>query len=189
MLAVTAPRPPSPGGDAIPPVERIEHHTRTLDRNILLTYMADAKAAPILALHATLAAIAVSQTPEVRRLLERDGAAGLAAGLLLALYALTSAGSFVLSMLVYMPRAPHPGARARHGHSLVYFDDIQATPADEFLERSRTVRPADLEDDVLRQVHTVAAIAARKMRFVQHSFLASGATLAAWLVLMVWARA
>ena len=189
MPAVTAPPCPAPRGDAHPPVERNEHPPRPPDRNILLTYMADAKAAPILALHATLAAIAVSQTPEVRRLLERDGAAGLAAGLLLALYALTSAGSFVLSMLVYMPRAPHPGARARHGHSLVYFDDIQATPADEFLERSRTVRPADLEDDVLRQVHTVAAIAARKMRFVQHSFLASGATLAAWLVLMVWARA
>ena len=82
-----------PHDDRIPPVERIEHHTRTLDRNILLTYMADAKAAPVLALHATLAAIAVSQTAEVRRLVDRGGPTTVAAGLLLALYVLTSAGS------------------------------------------------------------------------------------------------
>ena len=178
-----------PHDDRIPPVERIEHHTRTLDRNILLTYMADAKAAPVLALHATLAAIAVSQTAEVRRLVDRGGPTTLAAGLLLALYVLTSAGSFLLSMFVYMPRAPHPGARARHGHSLVYFDDIPATPLDEFRERSRTTGATELEEDILRQVHTVAGIAARKMRLVQHSLLASGGAIAAWLVLMVWARA
>lgn len=168
---------------------RIEHHARTLDRNILLTYMADAKAAPILALHATLAAIAVSQTQDVRALVGPGGIAGVAAGFVLLAYTVASVASFLLSMLVYMPRAPHPGARARHGHSLVYFDDIQATPLPEFRERSRGVAASELEDDLIRQAHTVAVIATRKMRLVQQSFVVSGGALAAWLVLMVWSRA
>jgi hypothetical protein len=40
--------------------QRIEHHTRTLDRVIRMTQMADQKVAPVLALHVSLAAVTVT---------------------------------------------------------------------------------------------------------------------------------
>src|SRR5690348_16607287 len=80
--------------------QRIEHHTRTLDRAIRITQMADAKVAPVLALHVSLAAIAVTQGGDIGRLLQGIGhtpAARMAAWGFLAVYA---AAALVASFFV-----------------------------------------------------------------------------------------
>src|ERR1035437_6531128 len=53
--------------------QRIEHHTRTLDRAIQITQMADAKVAPVLALHVSLAAVTVTQASGLGELLRANG--------------------------------------------------------------------------------------------------------------------
>lgn len=176
------------GDEPLDLVRRIEHHTRTLDRNVRLTQMADAKAAPVLALQASLAAVAATQVNEIMTLFGDGRVLSAFSFLLLVVYVIGGAGGWMQAALVYLPRAPKPGLRARHGTSIVYFDDIQAMSFDEFAERSRHMRATELEIDLLRQVHVVAGIAAEKMRRVQLAFMASGIALSGWIALILLAR-
>src|SRR5262249_15479159 len=119
--------------------QRIEHHTRTLDRAIRITQMADAKVAPVLALHVSLAAIAVTQGGGIGRLLQGVGhtfAATWVAWMLLIVYVVAALVASFFVIVVYVPTAPRRGAARTHMNSLFYFDDIQDMPVEEFEYRS-----------------------------------------------------
>ena len=180
-----------PGRGFIGPEDRIEHHTRTLDRAIQLTFIADAKAAPILALQATLAAVSVSQLSPILDLLSpshHTGGAIVGAWLLFAAYAATALVALTLASLVFLPRANRSPQRSDEDRSLVFFEDIRSLPEEEFRRRSKLLREEQLEDDLLTQVYAVSSIASAKFSHVMSAYLASAAGLCLWLALMVWAR-
>lgn len=165
--------------------QRIEHHTRTLDRAVRMTQLADGKVAPILALHASLAAVTVTQSSGIGALLTADGhAPGMAvlAWALLVLYAVSSLVATWHVARVYVPTAPNERA---HGDSVFYFDDIRAMGMARYQERSRTATWDELEDDVLNQTFVVCSVASRKLRGVQRAYIFSALALAAWLPLIV----
>lgn len=168
--------------------QRIEHHTRTLDRAVRMTQMADGKVAPVLALHASLAAITVSQSTGMGSLLTGSDTRlieTLIGWALLLTYVGASLMAFRQVALIYIPTAPHRGRRLEFGHSVFYFDDIQHMPPDEFERRSVTATMDELERDVIRQTHVVASVASRKLAGVQQAYVFSGLTLGAWMPLVV----
>ena len=180
-----------PGSGLIGPEDRIEHHTRTLDRAIQLTFIADAKAAPVLALQATLAAVTVSQLSPILDLLSPGQHGALAAAgawLLFAAYAGTALVALVLASLVFLPRTGRAQPVPAERRSLVYFEDIRSLGEPEFRRRSKLLREEELEDDLLTQVYAVSGIAAAKFSHVMSAYLTSAAGLSLWLTLMVWAR-
>ena len=186
---------PSPvnesGGEQLSQWHRIEHATRTLDRAVRMTQMADAKVAPVLALHATLAAVTVSQSAGLGDVLSADGVEmwrTVVAWVTLAAYIALSLLAFRQVAIVYIPTAPVRGKRKTHGHSLFYFDDIQAMDFVEFASRSRSVDLDALEEDVLHQVHVVSSISASKLGRVQTAYTFSGLTLISWMIFMVVTR-
>ncbi|MBI2766677.1 MAG: hypothetical protein HYX53_12315 [Chloroflexi bacterium] len=179
--------------ETLPALQRIDQYAKALDRAVQLTQIADAKAAPVLALQATLAAVTVSQSSAVGQLLDAGQHSGfvivLAAVLLLA-YAGTGIFAGVLGVLVYLPRAPRPGQAGRsEPASLIYFDDIRRMPRDLFLQRASQQEFAAFERDIMTQVHTVSGVAALKMGYVRAALLATIVTFAAWLPLIAWAQA
>jgi hypothetical protein len=172
--------------------QRIEHHTRTLDRAVRITQMADAKVAPVLALHVSLAAIAVTQASDLGHLLRGEGhatAVMVAGWVLLVAYAVASLVASFFVVVVYVPTAPKRGAARTHLHSIFYFDDIQAMPVDEFERRSIHMDIDVAERDVIRQAHTVSRIASEKLIGVQHAYLWSALALLAWILMILLARA
>ncbi|MFN0096329.1 MAG: Pycsar system effector family protein [Dehalococcoidia bacterium] len=171
--------------------QRIESHTRTLDRAIRMTQMADQKAAPVLALHVSLAAVTVSQSGQLGAVLRADGhtewLAGAGWALLLA-YACAALLAAWYIVIIYVPTAPRRGAARTHLGSIFYFDDIQAMPVDEFERLSIDMDIDNAERDVIRQVHTVSTIASTKLVGVQRAFFWSALALGAWLPLIVIGR-
>ncbi|HEY7269869.1 MAG TPA: Pycsar system effector family protein [Dehalococcoidia bacterium] len=168
--------------------QRIEHHTRTLDRSIRMTQMSDAKVAPVLALHVSLAAVTVTQASGLGQILRGQGhspAATAAAWILLALYGAASLLAAFNVIVVYVPTAPRRGIARTHTHSLFYFDDIQALSAAEFEALSVELDLDLAERDVIHQAHTVSRIATEKMQGVQRAYLFSALTLMAWIPLIL----
>lgn len=165
---------------------RIDLHNRSLDRAVWMTQMADGKAAPVLALHVSLAAVTVTQTGGVGEVLG-GGSAGLAATTAawpaFVLYAVCSLLAVVQAMLVYLPggRRKRPPGKAP---SVVYFDDIQWAPRDRFIERAMGLSFDLTEVDVLEQVHAVSTLASAKFAGVRRAFFSSAIALGAWLVLI-----
>lgn len=171
--------------------ERIEHHTRTLDRAIHMTEMADAKVAPVLALHVSLAAVTVTQSTGLGELLRASGYTvpqAVAGWLLLVVYAVASLIATFYVAVVYVPTAPRRRTKRTHTNSLFYFDDIQAMPVGEFEQRSIEIDLDLLERDVIHQAHAVSKIATGKLRGVQRAYFYSALTLLAWMPLTVIER-
>ncbi|MFN0095662.1 MAG: Pycsar system effector family protein [Dehalococcoidia bacterium] len=170
----------------MPQVLRIEHHTRTLERAIQMTWVADAKVSPVLALQASLAAVTVTATSlgPVLRGASVTGAHSAAAWLFLVVYALTSLAGTVIAGSVYFP-----ARSSQRGRSLLYFHDVQRRAFNEYRDASIHLELDAAEDDALRQAYAVATIAERKVRDVRRAFLLSGVTVAAWLPLVILARA
>jgi hypothetical protein len=177
----------------LPALQRIDQYAKALDRAVQLTQIADAKAAPVLALQATLAAVTVSQSSAVGQLLNADNHDVLLvafAAVLLCVYAGTAIFAGVLGVLVYLPRAPRPGNSERSAPgSLIYFDDIRRMPRDVFVQRASEQEFAAFERDIMTQVHTVSGVAALKMGYVRVALLMTIVTFAAWLPLIAWAQA
>lgn len=153
--------------------------------------MSDAKVAPVLALHVSLAAVAVTQGSEVGRLLRGEGHAAfatMAGWVLLGLYMVTALVASFFVVVVYVPTAPKRGAARTHMNSLFYFDDIQAMTADDFEHRSIHMDIDVAERDVIRQAHTVSRIASEKLIGVQRAYLFSAIALFAWMLLILLAQ-
>ncbi len=168
--------------------QRIEHHTRTLDRSIRMTQMSDAKVAPVLALHVSLAAVTVTQASGLGQLLKGEHhspTATVVAWAFLLLYAAASLISAFYVTVVYVPTAPRRGIARTHTNSLFYFDDVQAMPVLEFERLSIQLDLDIAERDVIHQAHTVSKIATEKLLGVQRAYLFSALTLLAWLPLIL----
>jgi len=153
--------------------------------------MSDAKVAPVLALHVSLAAIAVTQGGDIGRLLQGIGhatAAMVAAWALLVVYVVAALVASFFVVVVYVPTAPRRGAARTHMNSLFYFDDIQAMPVDEFEYRSMRMDLDVAERDVIRQAHTVSRIASDKLIGVQRAYAFSALALLAWMILVLQAQ-
>lgn len=163
---------------------RLRMHVATLDRTITFTRHADTKAAPLLALNATLAVATVAQTDQLHQALVADGVSlisALAWACLLS-YAFLTVFSTVLAIRVFIPATP------RTGNSIVYFEDIRAMGRDDFIYLGTRDPDDGLELDILTQIHAVSGIASRKFRWLRHSFVASLCALGFWLPLVVLTR-
>jgi hypothetical protein len=164
---------------------RLRLHISTLDRNITFTRHADSKAAPLLALQATLAAATVTQTDRLQAVLDPGSVSAVRCALawiLLLAYALPAVASLALAIRVFVPATPGTG------RSVFYFEDIRRMSLPDFLTAGTTEPDVELERDLLEQIHAVSAIAARKFGWLRISFFAAIIALAAWLPLVVVAR-
>lgn len=170
---------------------RIDLHNRSLDRAVWMTQMADGKAAPILALHVSLAAVTVTQMGSLGDVLTGGGpgaVATAAAWPAFAVYAVCSLLAVVQAMLVYLPagRRVQPLGKVP---SVIYFDDIQSVGRGEFIGRAMGLSFDLTEVDVLEQVHAVSTLASAKFAGVRRAFFMSAIALAAWLLLIAVAHA
>jgi hypothetical protein len=115
------------------------------------------------------------------------------AGLLIAAYVAMALIAVILGIFVYLPRAPRTSLVHHHEGapptSLVYFDDIRRISLDEYRQRTIDISARDLEQDILRQVHTVSGVAAVKMGYVRYALLSTIGAFLAWLPLIAWAQA
>ena len=190
---------PAESGDDAAPVTpealdqrtRIDLHNRSLDRAVWMTQMADGKAAPILALHVSLAAVTVTQMGSLGDVLTGGGPGAVAAAVAwpaFAVYAVCSLLAVVQAMLVYLPagRRVQPLGKVP---SVIYFDDIQSVGRGEFIGRAMGLSFDLTEVDVLEQVHAVSTLASAKFAGVRRAFVMSAIALAAWLFLIAVAHA
>jgi hypothetical protein len=162
---------------------RIDGHLANLDRMVRLTALADTKAAPLVAAHATIAAVSITQVHNLADLV-RDGnvAQVTAVWILAAIYVAFAAVSLVLSVRVFLP-TDKPGKR-----SVLYFADVARMSLEEFMSRSIDVTSSDLEHDALQQTHTVAVVVANKFRRVRLAFGMMLIAIVAWLGLIALAN-
>jgi hypothetical protein len=163
--------------------DRASDYLTTLDRMVNLTFIADAKAAPILAAHATVAAVTTTQLDELVSLM-RDGslAAQIGVAILATAYLVCAIVSVVLTLRVFMPQGS-----AGQG-SLLYFADIANMGQKDFVARSLASSADDLARDALEQTYVVAGIAASKFRRVRLALLLMIGAAVAWLALMALAN-
>lgn len=168
-------------GEPMSAPERVALHNSTLERILYLTQLADAKAAPVLALHAGLAGVTIATVDRFEPLMhERAWLVALAIGLMV-LYTASAAGASFLTLLIYYP-AVRPTRK-----SLTFFADIRELSPAEFAARSRGTSFEDVEADLLSQVHISSEIIGEKFDQLKWAFTLSGLSLAAWVPLMVWA--
>ncbi len=154
--------------------DRLKSHYESLSRAISFTRMADAKAAPVLALHIALLGTLATRAES---LLSFESAILTA---LLVLYATLVLLSMILAANVYIPRHP------RSNKSLIYFEDIASMPVESFIKRAKRVDSDFIERQLLEQIHTVSKIASVKMRRVGWAYYFSIPSVVLWVVLFGW---
>lgn len=157
---------------------RVASHAATLDRLVFLTQLADGKTAPLLALHATIAAVTLASSNDISDLFS-SGVKGTAVGLLIAAYALSTVAVLVLALQVYFP------VLRQTGHSHTFFEDIRLMSRDDFVRQSLELSGDALERELLDQVHASSGIVSQKFRQLRVAFRLSAITLAAWVPLMM----
>lgn len=195
----TAPTPVPPTGSVRPGItpvtasdpesaariERNKVHTATLERVIGFTRVADAKAAPLIALQTTLAGLLLGQTKQIVALCADTSHAFspyVVAGLV-GIYVFSAVTSWIYAARVYVPLIPPAGG------SLIYFEDIRAMARTDFKARSAGLGPTALEEALLDQIFRVSEIASRKFGWVRTSFQMGALAVLTWAVLLGWAIA
>lgn len=158
--------------------------SEALERVIGFTRVADAKAAPLLALQASLAGLALGDVQGLKGVLSQ-GWADLESYFVwpaFVTYVLAAAASWGLAALVYVPRTP------RDEGSLLYFEEIRRKTLPMFCKELNELDDEQLERQYLRQIHAVSRIASRKFNWVRWSFITGTLALVAWATVMAWAR-
>lgn len=178
---------PVSGGEAEPAalIERNKVHATTLERVIAFTRVADAKAAPLIALQTALAGLLLGQTKQVVALCadtSRHLTPHFVAGLV-GIYVFSAVASWIYAARVYVPLTPPAGG------SLIYFEDIRAMARADFKARSASLGPTALEEALLDQIFRVSEIASRKFGWVRTSFQMGALAVFTWAVLLGWAIA
>ena len=120
----------------------------------MLTQLADGKAAPLLALQATVAAVTLSLLGDFETVFDPDNGALAVTGalLLLATYAASSVIVLALTLAVYFPIVK------RGSGSVFFFEDVRHTEWEEYRERAGTLSLEGAEDEILRQMHRASKI-------------------------------
>ena len=163
--------------------DRASDYLRSLDRMIRLTGLADSKAAPLLAVQATLLAVTATQLDKVADLLRDGTAAEVGAVFVLgAVYLICTMISASMTLRVFLPKDA-PGQ-----NSMLFFADIADMTLHDFVTRSMTMSDEELERDALEQTHAVARLVALKLQLVRRALIVLVVALAAWLGLMAVAN-
>lgn len=157
---------------------RVASHGSTLDRLVFLTQLADGKTAPLLALHATMAAVTLASSNNIGDLFSSP-LASAGVGALMTAYTLSTLAVTALAMTVYFP------VTRTTGHSHTFFEDIRRMDRADFVKQSLGLSGEALERELLDQVHASSGILSEKFRQLRLAFKLSAATLAAWVPLMV----
>lgn len=162
--------------------ERLNSHYESLSRSIAFTRMADAKAAPVLALQIAILGVLAAQIEKLIPALYADPWRFINTVLWVVLiaYLVFMGTAVVMAALVYMPMHP------RTGQSLIYFEDIAAMRSEGFVKRSKEMSSDMIEEQLLSQIHIVSQIASVKMRRVRRAFWLSGPSLFLGLILLAW---
>ena len=162
--------------------ERLKSHYESLSRAIGFIRLADAKAAPALALQIALVGTLAARFERYAPILSEEtwGTESVALGALMGLYALLLISIVAIAASVYLPRNP------RTGRSLIYFEDISALPFEEFKVHAGEMTPETIESQLLQQIHAVSGVASVKMRRVRYVYLLSAPSLVLWIVLLAW---
>jgi hypothetical protein len=87
----------------------------------------------------------------------------------------------LLVIAVYFPHVK------RVSNSVLFFEDIRHMEWTEFAWRSAHVSEAEVEEDLLRQIHVSSWLASRKLHQLRWAYGLSAVGLGAWLALMAWA--
>lgn len=162
--------------------DRLKSHYESLARAIGFTRVADAKAAPVVALQAALVGTLAARADKLQGLLIEDewGLEWLLLIAVIVLYVLSLGVAVFLAIRVYMPVSP------RTGRSFIYFEDIAAKDFEAFEAGARAARSATIEHQLLDQVHRVSTIASLKMKWVRQALWSTVASGGLWLVLLAW---
>ena len=162
--------------------ERLRSHYESLSRAIGFTRTADRKAAPALALQVALVGTVAARFERLAPILGKEpwGVESVVLVGLLALYTTLVIGVFALAGSVYLPRNP------RTGRSLIYFEDIAATPLVSFQKQAQQMDSIATERQLLEQIHAVSGIASAKMRRVRWAYYLSLPSLICWVILFGW---
>jgi Family of unknown function (DUF5706) len=154
---------------------RREVLTELLNRNILLTEFADAKAGALLVFAVIIIGGVIE--PVVDAAVEVVGAIrsdpspqtiGTAAAMcLLTAWTTWYAGRVVMTTIqTVTPQMRPPDATT---DNLLFFDDIAVTPRQEWLSKIERASSGELENDLAEQAHTVARIADDKHRKIRRA--------------------
>ena len=162
--------------------ERLKSHYESLSRAISFTRVADTKAAPVIALHVALLAALASQTERLWPIFSQiqGSVESCILAALTVVYLLCALSAITLAANVYLPRHP------KNNGSLIYFEDIAASPVESFVERAQQMDTDGMERQLLDQVHTTSKIASVKMRCVRWTYYLSAPAIVLWVVIFGW---
>ena len=162
--------------------ERLKSHYESLSRAIAFTRSADTKATPVLALQVALVGTLAARFDRLAPTLsiESWGVEAFVLVVLMVLYAVLLVVIVALSASVYLPRNP------RTGCSLIYYEDISMMSLGSFRGKASAMTPELIERQLLQQIHTVSAIASKKMRRVQWAYFFSVPSVMLWVILLGW---
>jgi len=154
-----------------------------LERITYLTQLADGKAAPLLALQATLAAVTVASADNFAGLFGGPAlVAQTGAALLIGVYASSAAVVLALTLSVYFP------VLSRGHGSVLFFEDVRHMPFEQYARQTRSLTENEVEDDLMNMIHASSAIASTKFHQLRWAYVLSAISLATWLPLMGWAN-
>ncbi len=101
--------------------------------------------------------------------------------LILIAYTTFTLGVVISASSVYMPRNPRTGKDI-----LIYFEDVAAIDYHWFLQRARLVGVADIEEQLLDQIHRVSVVVSSKMQRVRMAIKLSLLAVVLWVALLVY---
>ena len=171
----------SPAGDVME--ERLHSHYESLQRVIGFVRLADAKAAPIIALQVALVGTLAARFDRLQPIVLQSqwGWEQIVLIAAIALYLACLVAVIIFAALVYIPRNPTTG-----DESLIYFEDIAAMPRERFAERAAQAAPEEIERQLIDQIYRVSEVVSVKMRRVRCAFVLSAPASVLWVVLLVW---
>ncbi len=162
--------------------ERLKSHYESLSRTIDFTKAADAKAAPMVALHIALIGALTFRSEPLFSILSQCpwDAEKISLFVMILLYACSSLCAIAIAGWVFFPRTP------RKEKSLIYFEDIAAMSYESFQSRSSDLDSTTIEQQLLQQIFEVSIIVRKKMCLVRWALKISALSIVLWVILMVY---
>ena len=163
--------------------ERLHSHYESLQRMVRFIRLADAKAAPVIALQVALVGTLAARFDRLQPIVlqSRWDAEQIALITVIGVYLICLIAVIWCAASVYIPRNPTTG-----DESLLYFQDIAAMPRERFVRRAGRMTPNEVEQQLLDQIYRVSEVVSVKMRRVRWAFILSAPATLLWLVLLVW---
>ena len=161
--------------------ERLKSHYELLSRTIDFTKAADAKAAPMVALHIAFIGALTFRSGQLFRILVQCSwdLERISLVIVVFLYICSSLCAIAFAGLVFFPRTP------RKENSLIYFEDIATMNFDTFQYQSKGLDPATIEKELLQQIFEISRIVSKKMYLVKWALIISIFSVLSWVYLMV----